>query len=424
MKKGTFSLIISLLVGLGYVLYCFSSHHYPFITEPFRIFQFTVTLPKLLVPADLLMVILAVFVNLCALVTGTSSLAAGAAVFYGVSAGFRPDSYPYVIVPFLLCILAAARMRHGTERGQSGEYAQGKAADPKTAVHYSDSAAQISAKTRKSAGGSPEGQSIVYHFGENRNASPTTQSIEDIRKKFDHYDNPDAGVWKYWFFGILVALVVLIVVGTFLKTDTGRQQKQTENSLRKWDLSISTAGDGSGSADQGAGSRNDGSGGSAGDGSGSADQGAGSRNDGSAGSGSADGNGSGKPEDGGNASDGIPDLTGSWMMNEDTPGAMANMRAVISDDTISMYWIMENGSDMLYWEGSFEPPETAESPYTWVSVKNPDKNSAFSSKEETKSFTYRYVDGGPGDIISFPMSSGSGIRFQLHRMSVSDWIRS
>ena len=118
MKKGTFSLIISLLVGLGYVLYCFSSHHYPFITEPFRIFQFTVTLP----------------------------LAAGAAVFYGVSAGFRPDSYPYVIVPFLLCILAAARMRHGTERGQSGEYAQGKAADPKTAVHYSDSAAQISEK--------------------------------------------------------------------------------------------------------------------------------------------------------------------------------------------------------------------------------------------------------------------------------------
>ncbi len=86
-----------------------------------------------------------------------------------------------------------------------------------------------------------------------------------------------------------------------------------------------------------------------------------------------------------------PDLSGEWKQvdgnSEDT-----YQTATIAGDTIEIYWVMESeGTQALYWAGSFTAPETADEPYTWESVNDTEKTASalLASGDKTKTFTYQ-----------------------------------
>lgn len=83
-----------------------------------------------------------------------------------------------------------------------------------------------------------------------------------------------------------------------------------------------------------------------------------------------------------------PDLTGEWVQvdgnSEDT-----YQTATISGNTITVNWVTKD-STALYWAGTFEPPASADEPYTWESKNDTEKTSLaiMASSDETKTFTY------------------------------------
>lgn len=87
----------------------------------------------------------------------------------------------------------------------------------------------------------------------------------------------------------------------------------------------------------------------------------------------------------------IPDLTGHW---EQDPGDAAFYQvADISGDTIRVSWrLVEDGSEHLYWIGSFVPPDKPGASYKWVSENRIDEEyhkSAWARHEDTLTFTYK-----------------------------------
>lgn len=96
----------------------------------------------------------------------------------------------------------------------------------------------------------------------------------------------------------------------------------------------------------------------------------------------------------------IPDLTGNW--NQSNPNSKETYQsAVISGDTIEVYWITDGGNTKaLYWAGTYVAP-TADNKYSWDSVNNKEKTktSLLASSDETKTFTYE--DG----VISYSVSA-------------------
>ena len=97
----------------------------------------------------------------------------------------------------------------------------------------------------------------------------------------------------------------------------------------------------------------------------------------------------------------IPDLTGEWKQ-ENTESEKSYQSATITNDTITIYWIMDNGdTKSLYWEGSFVAPKTADEPYSWDSKNDHSKTekSILASSDETKTITYQ--DG----ILSYEASA-------------------
>lgn len=91
------------------------------------------------------------------------------------------------------------------------------------------------------------------------------------------------------------------------------------------------------------------------------------------------------------ASDTPPDLTGEWKQNnsnsEDT-----YQTATITADTITIYWVTNNGdTKSLYWAGSFTPPTTAADSYSWESVNDKEQTSKslLASGADTKMFNYK-----------------------------------
>lgn len=85
-----------------------------------------------------------------------------------------------------------------------------------------------------------------------------------------------------------------------------------------------------------------------------------------------------------------PDLTGTWKQaNSANPDSY--QQAVIEGDTITINWVSNNGdTQSLYWSGTFTAPETADTPYTWVSENDTSKTKTamLASSDATKEFTY------------------------------------
>lgn len=83
------------------------------------------------------------------------------------------------------------------------------------------------------------------------------------------------------------------------------------------------------------------------------------------------------------------DLSGTWQ-SEDNDGSW--MEAVISDSTIEINWISDNGSTKsIYWIGTYEAPEEEVAEYTWTSERDKEKTdqALLASTDDTKEFEYK-----------------------------------
>lgn len=105
----------------------------------------------------------------------------------------------------------------------------------------------------------------------------------------------------------------------------------------------------------------------------------------------------------------IPDLTGYWKMDEEGETIMGGE---ISGDVITLYWLTDDGTQALYWSGSYIPPTTSDLPYTWTSINDKGKTeyAIMASQDDTKVFTY------DNDTISYSASAmGVTKTIKLHR---------
>lgn len=105
-----------------------------------------------------------------------------------------------------------------------------------------------------------------------------------------------------------------------------------------------------------------------------------------------------------------PDLTGEWIDSSDDP----MQRAEISGDVIKIWWTGD-GTDALYWQGSFTPPTTTDEPYTFVSVNDTDVTSSALLASDAADKTMTYSDGE----LSYPVSA-MGVDMTIHLVKVSD----
>lgn len=97
----------------------------------------------------------------------------------------------------------------------------------------------------------------------------------------------------------------------------------------------------------------------------------------------------------------IPDLTGEWKQ-ENSKSDKSYQAATIIGDTITIYWISDNGdTKSLYWAGSFVAPTTADEPYSWTSKNDHSKteNALLASSDDTK--TMKYQNG----VLSYEASA-------------------
>lgn len=109
--------------------------------------------------------------------------------------------------------------------------------------------------------------------------------------------------------------------------------------------------------------------------------------------------GSGKSDD--SKEKEIPDLTGEWKQ-ENNKSDDSYQAATIVGDTITIYWVSDNGeTKSLYWAGSFVPPTTDDESYSWDSKNDHSKteSSLLASNDDSK--TIQYKDG----ILSYEASA-------------------
>ncbi len=86
------------------------------------------------------------------------------------------------------------------------------------------------------------------------------------------------------------------------------------------------------------------------------------------------------------------DLSGKWK-SEDNDGSW--MEAEITEDTISINWISDNGdTTSIYWVGTYDTPTEYTEEYSWTSTRDQDATSGamFASTDDTKEFTYSDKD--------------------------------
>lgn len=86
----------------------------------------------------------------------------------------------------------------------------------------------------------------------------------------------------------------------------------------------------------------------------------------------------------------IADLTGEWKQ-ENSKSDDSYQSATIVDDTITIYWVTDNGdTKSLYWAGSFVAPTDSTEPYSWDSKNDHSQteNALLASSDDTKTMTY------------------------------------
>lgn len=105
------------------------------------------------------------------------------------------------------------------------------------------------------------------------------------------------------------------------------------------------------------------------------------------------------------------DLSGQWeQVDSDDEGS--HYSAIISGDTIEVYWIDDKTEiRLLYWTGTFEEPKTMNEPYSWTSRNNTKKAdlSLLASRNKTKEFSYE------NDQLSLNAESNDAIHMEKVR---------
>ena len=85
------------------------------------------------------------------------------------------------------------------------------------------------------------------------------------------------------------------------------------------------------------------------------------------------------------------DLIGEWKQTNSASDE-AYQGIYISDNTIEVYWVTENGdTTALYWAGSFTPPADSPKEYTWESENDTSRTGTalMASGDAAKEFTYK-----------------------------------
>ena len=375
MKKGVFTLILSFVLGMVWLIYSIMNHHgfgVIFITKPFSFMSHTVMLPELNVPSFYIMGILALFVNLLALILAMPSFAMGAAVLYAAAIGFEPDCYPYAGVLFLLCLFATARMR----KPESGNRAQ-------------DLADQIaSSRNVEPKLSASQTTAYVQHSTDGSTSYAAMRAQEEKAASRSGKDSKIAAIT------ILIILIsaMAVVIPALMQAKRSRTQNSTTRETKfsaagtpVYDPDLRQKGDrkdaGSGQSADGGTVTSDGQ-----DGSGQSESAAGKR----------------------------IDLTGEWV-SDTKQSSGSGMEASISDDEIQVFWVNSDGSRTSYWTGTWKQMQSFQEPYLLVSVRTKpvDPNNSFASQSNTMVFTYTDSDG----ILSFSTKiMGLPVTYRLHRV--------
>lgn len=112
----------------------------------------------------------------------------------------------------------------------------------------------------------------------------------------------------------------------------------------------------------------------------------------------------------------MEDLTGTWQQSG-TESADSYQEAVISGDTIEIYWVSdEENTRSLYWAGSYEAPKEPTDSYSWDSVNDKEKTDSalLASGDDTKTFT---LEGG---LLHYSVSAfGTTTEMKLEKKSDS-----
>lgn len=93
------------------------------------------------------------------------------------------------------------------------------------------------------------------------------------------------------------------------------------------------------------------------------------------------------------------DLTGTWQ-SENNNGSY--QEAVITEDSISINWVTDNGdTTSIYWVGTYVPPTEAVDEYSWTSERDTEAtdNALLASQDDTKDFEYK------DSVISYEVSA-------------------
>ena len=383
MRKGVFALLISFVLGLTWLFVFLKEHPFVYVTKPFQMISRTVELPSNTLPPFLIVTILAVFVNLCAMFASASSVAMGACVLYAAAIGFYPDCYPYVIIEFLLCLVAAVRMREKKEEktkdlaDQIGRKRSESAQGTSYVHHYTDSASFTQEKSSRSyrskndaAAREMEAQkrAAAKAMGSGTSAGVSVSSYETLRAQEERNSLHGSNGGKLAAIVIIVIAVTGAAILVPMLMRTGRNQKAAKETVNQpwWMNNLDQSGLITGGTSQ-------------------------------------DGLGRFITVPGTKSAE----LDGYWKTeNEQTTGS--TIGAEIRDGEISIYWINRDGSSSLYWAGKLSDPDKTDGTFSCMAVRNASMpgNSPFASQETTKQFLF----------------SGDTMKFQMTKLRFTAWI--
>ena len=437
MKKGFFALLFSFVLGCVFVFMYLMDNPVSFGMRNFGFFSRVYRLPDLRMSGFLILVILGLIANLFAMISNASSIAMGAAVFFGVSIAADPNHYPFALVQFLLCTLAAARMSVNRKE-ELGDLADQidtkKRTEASRAVRYSDSA---DAAARRNAVGTTAvpasgSSSNAYQsrsieevqralegrtYTRSRTETYRPQSVEEVQRQLEGHGSSrrrsgiKAGV-------VCLIVIVAVIMGILLPVvlRSARNRSATQETAGSWktdlqDLNVLITGS------KGETKENGGDGGVKSDvqgtGGGNVSKDSSQGTSGDNGQNDVQGTGGDDVSKGSTQAADPADLTGTWTTKQRSG---TYMTAAIEEDSIVINWVTQDGQESLYWKGSFKPVGDSEQSDTWLSMLNISSlmDAPFASRESSKFFYYRKED----DSITFSAEiSGLKMKVTLYRDS-------
>ena len=379
MKKGVFPLILSFVLGITLLLFYMLAYSrsplYAFATRPFEFLSHTLILPDLrrMMPGYFLTALLALFMNLLALIVAAPSFAVGAAVLYAVSVGLNPDIYPYVTLEFLLCLFAAARLRSPEEEETQADLADQLSRKNKTGSdaaayvhHYADGTATAANVQKSSRAYRSKSDAAAREMEAQKKAAAKAMRVQgssaasaNVQTSYEALRAQEARESQLVrsgprVFAVMATVVILCMAATILVSFMGFRRSRYRSVTRETAFT-------------------------------------------STGNSAFTGSDTSKRLD----------LTGDWRTD---PGQTSGTRmaARITEDKISIYWLNEDGSTSLYWAGKYQAPTSSAESYSWLSMMDIQDvtSTPFTSKERMKTFTY--YEG----TLSFPMTT-MGIKLTI-----------